>query len=220
MHNPYLNGSDSNENESQTGLDTSQMNDPNQHAYQPTPSTTTPRRNEKHVLYIDDYTTEEDHPPSYSSTDEHAQASRSSDADMAVSPSDAIPLDPYHAHVPSEPETAPLMMEPDSDRRAPPTAPSIDQIEVSIYSPFDRYTRVRQCSATRFVLAFAVFVVGVILMATALATIKCYWDGCADDEDCKRCEKKTEKGLQAAGFSFFILISLCIIWRFIRYAVL
>lgn len=224
MHNPYLNGSDINDSTLQMNQQMPQSSDSDQR--NPfLPSTT--RRNEKHVLYIDDYATEEDNPPSYSRTQEQAEATHSSDADMwtsgrrysASSLSDAIPLDPYHAHLPSEPETAPLMMEPDANAHTPPTAPPIDQIEISIYNPLDRSKRVRQCSGTRFILVFAVFVVGVILMATALATIKCYNDGCVDKE-CQRCENKTKKGIQAAGFSFFILSSLCIIWRFIKYALL
>ncbi|GAN02792.1 hypothetical protein MAM1_0028c02239 [Mucor ambiguus] len=223
MHNPYLNGSNFNESTSQS-QHILQTSDVDQHSYQPSPSTT--RGNEKHVLYIDDYTTEDDQPPSYSSTQGQAEVFHSSDVDIRASArrfpastSDAIPLDPFHAHVPLEPETAPLM-EPDTDRHTPPTAPSIDQIEISGQSPFDRYKRVRQCSGTKFILAFAIFVVGVILMATALATVKCYSDGCVDDKECKQCENKTDKGIQAAGFSFFILISLCIIWRFIKLVVL
>ncbi|KAL9540396.1 hypothetical protein MBANPS3_009698 [Mucor bainieri] len=208
MHNPYLNGSDANEDASQINSHVPQMSGSDQHSCQSLPSTT--RRDEKHVLYIDDYTTtEEDHPPSYSSTQEQAKAFHSSDVDTrasarrySVSTSDAIPLDPYHAHLPSEPETAPLM-EPDSDRYTPPTAPPVDQIEINI-----------------FVLAFAVFVVGVILMATALAAVKCYSDGCEGDPDCQQCSNKIEKGFQAAVFSFFILVSLCIIWRFMKYIVL
>ncbi|KAK4511460.1 uncharacterized protein ATC70_012675 [Mucor velutinosus] len=227
MHNPYLNGIDVNENAPQINQQIPQTSNLDQHdPYRPAPSTT--RRNEKHVLYIDDYTTEEDHPPSYSKAQEQGQeeAYHSSDVDMRApargfpaSTPDAIPLDPYHAQLPSEPETAPLM-ETDSDRHSPPTAPLSDRIEVCVYNPLDRSRRVRHCSVTRFILAFAVFVVGVILMATALATIKCYNDGCMDDVDCERCENTTKKGIQAAGFSFFILVSLCIIWRFIKYAVL
>ncbi|CAO3650693.1 unnamed protein product [Mucor fragilis] len=226
MHNPYLNGSDTNEDALQMNQQIPQSSDSDQrNTYQPSPPAA--RRNEKHVLYIDDYAAEEDNPPSYSRSQAQAEAPHSSDADMwasgrrfsASSTSDTIPLDPYHAHLPSEPETAPLM-EPDSNAQMPPTAPPIDQVEISIYNPFDRSKRVRQCSGTRFILAFAIFLVGVILMATALATIKCYDDGCADDVDCQRCENKTRKGIQAAGFSFFILTSLCIIWRFIKYAVL
>ncbi|CAO0791132.1 unnamed protein product [Mucor circinelloides] len=217
MYNPYLNASDANDSAIANDQQVPQSSNPDQPLSLPSPSTT--RRNEKHVLYMDDYTTEEDNPPSYS-------IAQSSDVDMRApvrrfseSAPEVIPLDPYHAHSSSEPETAPLM-EPDFDEHTPPTAPSIDQIEISLYNPFDRSKRVRQCSVTRGILGFAIFVVGVILMATALATIKCYSDGCDNDANCDRCQNKTHKGFMAAGFSFFILTSLCIIWKFIKYALL
>ncbi|KAG2214622.1 hypothetical protein INT46_008167 [Mucor plumbeus] len=140
MYNPYLNESNATEitlnkqfsptsisnqhlqqiHQEQQDLQPKQYED-----YQPRPVA----RNEKHILYIDDYT---DTPPSYSVTQENHQILQTSDVDTRVAsfPNsiEEIPLDPYHAHSPTEPETAPLMYEQNEHIIQP--APLVDRVEV------------------------------------------------------------------------------------------
>lgn len=226
MYNPYLNGSDATETNSNEQL--SQANIPNHHLqqihqeqqdeqpqqheeYQPQPVA----RDEKHILYINDYT---DAPPSYSIAQENHQILQTSDADRRVAtfPNsiEDIPLDPYHAHSPTEPETAPLMYE--QNEHIIQTAPSFNMVELAIYNPFDKLRRVRQYSISKILLSFAIFAFGITLMATALTTIKCY-SQCEGEDACNNCKLKTHKGMMASGFIFFISTSLCILWKIIKF---
>lgn len=226
MYNPYLNGSDttettSNEQSSQTSISNQHL----QQIHQEQPDEQPQRhedyqpqqvgRNKKHILYIDDYI---DNPPSYTVAQENYQIPQTSDADAraATFPNsiEDIPLDPYHAHSPTEPETAPLMYEQNEHIQ---TNPSADRVEIITYNPFDKSRRVRQCSITRLLLGFAIFAFGITLMATTLATLKCY-NHCEED-GCPSCRRVTHKGIMASGFVFFISTSLCILWKIIKFTV-
>ncbi|KAI8645231.1 hypothetical protein BD408DRAFT_429765 [Parasitella parasitica] len=209
MHNnPYLNGSDADESVINTNMP--QSSDASEHLQPNGGSSSTYQRNEKHALYIDDYDKTADNPPSYHSA---TQVSIHHPDSM-----EGIPLDPYHANPPTEPETAPLMQELDEFTTMPISLPG-NQTEVSPNNPSDnKLSKLHQCSLSRVILGFAIFVFGITLMATALATINCY-SQCEAEEECNQCQAKLHKGLMAAGFSFFILTSLCIIWKVIKFTV-
>ncbi|CEP17199.1 hypothetical protein [Parasitella parasitica] len=225
FNNSYLNGSDADDNAiaDAHGL---QNSDVSLHLQPNVSSSGTYQRNEKHALYVDDYdrtTDADDNPPSYSS----ATTQASVDPFNSV---EGIPLDPYHAQPSTEEleETAPLMSAETEDEHTTttipqPSAPFVNQIDiVSPYNTVDtvdnKSKRVRPCSLTRVLLGLAIFTFGITLMATALATIKCY-SHCREEDRCKHCEEKLHNGFMAAGFSFFILTSLCIIWKVIKFAV-